>query len=62
MKPKFHIIFLLTTISLFLLSHITNCSGDKPGLKINLNPPEENTKDTIGMFYKLKIKLEIKQS
>jgi hypothetical protein len=31
-----------------LLNIITLAKSNEPGLKINLNPPEENVKDTIG--------------
>jgi hypothetical protein len=36
----------LSIISLIIL--LTYC--EEPGLKINLNPPEESTKDTIGIM------------
>jgi hypothetical protein len=38
----------LRLLILCLITMITIC--EEPSLKINLNPPEESTKDTIGIY------------
>ncbi len=46
---KHFILFIKLFFSLTLISY--SFCGDEPALKINLNPPEENVKDTIGNYY-----------
>ena len=42
MKFKFNLFFYISVVLIYFIT----C--EDPALKINLNPPEENAKDTIG--------------